>query len=76
MGSPTALVRPERYWNFRDWHAQFCRLDDKLEREFHTGGPRIDSLVDALGETSHTAVCITDSCMEKIVQDACDSGIS
>ena len=76
MRPAAPLIGPECYRNLRDLHPQFCRLDDKLEREFHARSPRVNFLVKALGKSAHAAIRIPHTRMEKIVQDGSDDGIS
>src|SRR5437016_14388617 len=75
MRPAAPLIGPECYRNLRDLHPQFCRLDDKLKREFHARSPRINFLVKALGKSAHAAIRIPHTRMEKIVQDGSDDGI-
>src|SRR5438128_1571435 len=76
MRPSAPLIGPECYRNLRDLHPQFCRLDDKLEREFHARGPGIDLQVNALGKSAHAAVRVAHTCMEKFIEDGSDGGIT
>src|SRR5579863_7897735 len=76
MRRTSALVGPQRNWNFRNLCVELCRLDYELRRKLHARAAQVHLIVNRARESTHATVTVSNPGVKEKIEEPRQSRIS